>query len=104
LYRPPFARSLLLAREGSGQQERGSVPAAVPGRELVPVDVTIDDYERMAELVELYADWPLGGTDASLIASAERLRVTMVATLDRRHFSPIQPRHTQAFTLLPETL
>jgi predicted nucleic acid-binding protein len=38
---------------------------------LVPVDVTIADYERMAELVELYADWPLGRTDASVIAIAE---------------------------------
>lgn len=34
---------------------------------LVPVDLTTADYERMAELVEQYADFPLGGTDASLI-------------------------------------
>ena len=71
---------------------------------LVPVDVTIADYERMAELVELYADWPLGRTDASVIAIAERLGVTKVATLDRRHFGPIQPRQIEGFTLLPETL
>ena len=78
--------------------------AIIPGRqELVPVDVTAADYERMAELVELYADWPLGGTDASIIAIAERLGVTKVATLDRRHFGPIQPSHTEGFALLPET-
>jgi predicted nucleic acid-binding protein len=71
---------------------------------LVPVDVTTADYERMAELVEQYADFPLGGTDASLIAIAERLEVTKVATLDRRHFGSIRPGHTDAFTLLPETL
>jgi len=71
---------------------------------LVPVDVTIADYERMAELVELYADWPLGRTDASVIAIAERLGVTKVATLDRRHFGPIQPRQIEGFTLLPDTL
>ena len=71
---------------------------------LVPVDITAEDYERMAELVELYDDWPLGGTDASLIAVAERLGVSKVATLDRRHFGPIQLRHVEAFTLLPETL
>jgi uncharacterized protein len=93
----------LLEREAGSKSEAAFLRLSPAGK-LVPVDVTIDDYERMAELVELYADWPLGGTDASLIASAERLRVTMVATLDRRHFSPIQPRHTQAFTLLPETL
>jgi predicted nucleic acid-binding protein len=71
---------------------------------FVPVDITTADYGRMAELVELYADWPLGGTDASVIAIAERLGVTTVATLDRRHFGPTRPRHIEAFTLLPETL
>jgi uncharacterized protein len=71
---------------------------------LIPVDLTIADYECMAELVERYADWPLGCTDASVIAIAERLGVTTVATLDRRHFGPIQPRHIEAFTLLPQTL
>jgi len=58
--------------------------------ELVPVDLNPADSERMAELVEQYADFPLGKTAASLIAAAERLGVTKVATLDR-HFSPISP-------------
>lgn len=70
----------------------------------MPVDITAADYERMAELVELYDDWPLGGTDASLIAIAERLKLAKVATLDRRHFGPIQARDVKAFTLFPETL
>jgi predicted nucleic acid-binding protein len=59
---------------------------------LVPVDLTTADYERMAELVELYADWPLGGTDASVIAVAQGLGVTKVATLERRHVGP-DPAH-----------
>jgi uncharacterized protein len=75
-----------------------------PTGTLVPVDITAADYERMAELVEQYADWPLGGTDASVIAIAERLEVAKVATLDRRHFGPVRPRHIEAFTLLPEVL
>jgi predicted nucleic acid-binding protein len=36
-----------------------------------------------------------------VIATAERLGVTEVATLDRRHFSVVRPRHTPALTLLP---
>ena len=56
--------------------------------ELVPVDLNPADSERMAELVEQYADFPLGETAASVIAAAERLGVTKVVTLDRRHFSP----------------
>jgi predicted nucleic acid-binding protein len=64
--------------------------------ELLP-----DDLNRMADLVEQYGDWPLGGTDASLVAFAERLRGTDIATLDHRHFGPIRPRHVEAFTLYP---
>lgn len=40
-------------------------------------------------------------TDAAVIAVAERLRITEVATLDHRHFRVVRPRHIPAFTLLP---
>lgn len=93
----------LLERRAGSKSEAAFLRLFPAGR-LVPVDITAADYERMAELVELYDDWPLGGTDASLIAIAERLRVSKVATLDRRHFGPIQPHHVKAFTLLPEML
>lgn len=72
--------------------------------DLVPVDLAVYDYERMAELVERYADFPLGGTNASVIALCERLGVTRVATLDRRHFGAVQPRHVEALTLLPDMI
>lgn len=55
----------------------------------------------MAALVEQYADLPLGTTDASLIAVAERLDITEIATLDRRHFTVVRPRHVEAFDLVP---
>lgn len=62
---------------------------------------TAGDIERMAELVEEYADFPLGGTDASVVALAERLQAPIVITLDRRHFQAVRPRHCEAFELLP---
>jgi predicted nucleic acid-binding protein len=55
----------------------------------------------MAELVATYRDLPLGSVDASVIAAAERLDATEVATLDRRHFSVVRPRHEVALQLLP---
>ena len=61
-----------------------------------------DDWHRMAELVRRYADFPLGGTDASVVALAERLNTDTVITLDRRHFGAIRPRHCESFRLLPE--
>ena len=59
------------------------------------------DIQRMAELVETYADLPLGIVDAAVIAIAERLQLTEIATLDHRHFTVVRPRHTAAFVLLP---
>ena len=56
----------------------------------------------MADLVETYTDLPLGTSDASVIAVAERLGVATVATLDQRHFRVVRPFHIEAFTLLPE--
>ena len=59
------------------------------------------DFIRIAELVEQYADFPLGGTDASVIALAERLDAPIVLTLDRRHFAAVVPRHRETFELIP---
>lgn len=50
----------------------------------------------MAELVRRYDDLPVGTTDASVIALAERLGVTEIATLDRRHFTVVRSRHVSA--------
>jgi predicted nucleic acid-binding protein len=60
-----------------------------------------EDWARIAELCEQYADFPLGGTDASVIALAERLETDVIITLDRRHFGAVRPRHVDAFRLLP---
>ena len=73
-------------------------------RELGQFDVAappIEDWPRIAELVDEYQDFPLGGTDASVVALAERLDTDVVITLDRRHFGAIRPRHCEAFSLLP---
>lgn len=58
----------------------------------------------MAELVRHFSSFPLGGTDASDVAVAERLGVGELATVDRRHFPAITPKDGGHFTLLPVTL
>jgi uncharacterized protein len=60
-----------------------------------------EDWLRIAELVERYADFPLGAMDASVVALAERLDTDLVITLDRRHFSAVRPKHCTSFQLLP---
>ena len=72
------------------------------GRGEVVVDhLVAADLVRMGELVETYADLPLGTVDASVVAVAERLKVTELGTLDRRDFAVVRPVHTDAFVLLP---
>ncbi|MGH3502696.1 MAG: type II toxin-antitoxin system VapC family toxin [Nocardioidaceae bacterium] len=67
-------------------------------------DLVDEDLTRMVELIRQYADLSLGGTDAAVVTVAERLHANRVATVDRRHFSVVRPRHVEAFTLLPERL
>jgi uncharacterized protein len=90
----------LLGREAGPKVEALFLDSLAAG-DFTNVDLTAPDYARMAELVRRYGDLPLGSTDASVIAVAERLDVTEVATLDRRHFTVVRPRHTTALTLLP---
>lgn len=60
-----------------------------------------NDWPRIADLVNEYADFPLGGVDASVVAIAERLQANTLITLDKQHFSVIKPKHCKAFSLLP---
>lgn len=90
----------LLAIKAGAKTEANFLRAVAAG-DFMPVDLTSVDYDRMASLVEQYADLPLGTSDASVIALAERLNVTEVATLDHRHFTVVRPCHVKSFTLLP---
>ncbi|MBI4729446.1 MAG: PIN domain-containing protein [Acidobacteria bacterium] len=59
------------------------------------------DWMRIAELVAEYRDLPLGTVDASVVATAERLGASAIATLDRRHFAVVRPAHVAALEILP---
>jgi uncharacterized protein len=59
------------------------------------------DYERVAELMSEYSDLRVGFVDAAVLAIVERLREPKLATLDKRHFAVMRPRHIKSLTLLP---
>jgi len=69
--------------------------------EIIIEHLTLEDWKRTAELVTRYESLSLGGTDASLMALAERHEQSEIATLDHRHFAVVRPKHVDAFTLLP---
>jgi uncharacterized protein len=73
---------------------------------IVAGEVTIEhpneqDWARIAQLVRTCAGFPLGVADASVIATAERLGITQLATIDNRHMRAVKPVHCDAFELLP---
>jgi len=81
----------------------GSAVEAVFLRGLAAFDVRApapESWDRIAELVERYADVPLRGTDASVVALTEHLEARAIVTLDRRHFSVVRPEN-DAEVLLP---
>jgi uncharacterized protein len=65
------------------------------------LDLIRADYVRIRELLTRYADLKLGFVDAAVVAIVERLNERKLATLDRRHFTTIRPKHTDAIELLP---
>jgi uncharacterized protein len=82
-----------------------------PNAEIALVDMIVDgtltvdtltpaDWVRIRELCATYSNLPLGVTDASVIALAERHNTNRVATLDRRHFHIVRPT-IGPFTIAP---
>jgi len=59
------------------------------------------DWAAIAELVERYADFPLGGTDASVAVLADRLGTDVIISLDRRHFGTVRSASGGSYRLLP---
>ena len=84
-----------------GIQAALAVLQSVRSGEFMLEGVTMADFDRGIELVGQYADGDIGFVDASIVAIAERLRITRILTLDRRHFGMVRPKHCPAFELVP---
>lgn len=61
-----------------------------------------EDYRRIRDLCDTYADSDIGMVDAAVFAVVERLGEPKLATLDRRHFGLLRPRHVDALQVLPD--
>lgn len=88
------------------QRELGA-PAAlalirtITGGAIRLVPPTDADLTRAAELMEAAAEHRPRLTDALVVAAAERLGVSRIATFDRRPMAVFRPRHIRAFDLEP---
>lgn len=92
---------LLAKRLGYGVLQRFITGIAV---EKPPIaQLTEKDYDRVAMVMNEYADLRLDFADAAILTLAERLQIRHILTLDRRDFSVLRPRHCEYLELLPES-
>ncbi len=59
------------------------------------------DLRRCRQLIARYRDLDIGFSDAAVVATAERLGVWSILTVDERHFRVIRSQKGRPFTLLP---
>ncbi|MCP4964425.1 MAG: PIN domain-containing protein [bacterium] len=70
---------------------------AISQGQLNTEPLTSTDWARITELLDTYSNISLDAADASIVAIAERLDQTVIATLDERDFRIIRPDHAAAF-------
>lgn len=75
--------------------------ADVESGAYVVADLQPSDYTRVRELCDRYADADIGFVDAAVLAIVERFGESKLATLDRRHFGLLRPRHRDSIDLVP---
>ncbi len=95
----PEAAYLLSAHLGS-EAEQALVRSVAIG-EMAVEALTVQDLARTLELLKRYASARIGFVDATVVATAERLKIVGILTTDRRHFSLVRPSHCATFELLP---
>jgi uncharacterized protein len=88
-----------LMRERIGQQAEQAFVESIAAGEIAVEDLDQADWQRVSELMATYD--AIGVVDASVIAIAERLKLTTLATTDRRHFTIVRPAHVERLTLVP---
>lgn len=73
----------------------------LPETDLILETPIAADYHRGAAILREYDDANIDFVDAVIVAVAERLNVTKILTVDRRHFGIFKPSHCAAFEILP---
>ena len=63
--------------------------------------VTRADLDYCRRVIAKYRDLEIGLADAAVMATAERLGINRVVTLDTRDFRAVKPERWAAFELLP---
>jgi len=98
---PVVAETAWLVEDRLGPHAEASFLRLVTSDRFDIVDLVLDDYGRCLELIETYDNLGLGFVDSSIIAVAERLGQSTLATLNHRDFAVVRRAHRDAFDLIP---
>ena len=88
-----------LLRERTGPAAEAAFVRSLAAGEIAVENLAQRDMARAGDVMETYEF--LGLVDATIVAVAERLKMTTIATPDRRHFASVRPAHGGSFTLVP---
>jgi uncharacterized protein len=72
-----------------GPKSRAVFYGGITGGYYLVADLPLPAYGRVAELNQRFASLNLGFVDAAIVALAESIGVSRIATTDRRHFEPL---------------
>lgn len=104
---PLVTTALVIAETGwLTRRQLDTAAEALLYRSIAAGQITVEhlaepDWSRMSELIDRYSDIGLDAADASVIAIAERLNQSTIATLDHRDFRIVRPAHIDTFELIP---
>jgi predicted nucleic acid-binding protein len=95
-----FTEAMHFLGKARGRKGRAALWGLVGDGRLEVRTHTADDLERMRMLMAKYADLPMDLADASLVALAEHLNMTLIFTLDS-HFKAYRLRDRRSFRVTP---
>jgi predicted nucleic acid-binding protein len=90
-----------LMRRRSGAETARGVAAELCSGAYELAEFDLGELRRALEIDEIYGDFDIGLTDASLVVLAARYETRDLLTLDERHFRKINPIQGGTFRLLP---
>lgn len=98
---PVLTEVCYFLQERVGSAAEAAFLRSAAAREILLLHPEPADLDRAADLVDQYASFPLGAVDACVLAMAERLKITRIASVDHRHFYAVKLRHCDGLELLP---
>jgi predicted nucleic acid-binding protein len=98
---PAFTEAMYLLFRYGGYPAQQVLWSYVQDGTLIFHPLGSDEEARMPELMNQYRDRPMDLADASLVAAAEALGITIIFTLDRRDFHIYRLQNSGAFEVVP---